>query len=255
MDFLVSASTDIGIARKTNQDSVAVITADTAIGKIAMAVMCDGMGGLAKGELASATVARAFVNWFRTDLPLLIKKGISDHAIRSEWTELINCMNSKIMQYGKSNNINLGTTATVLLVTPERYYCLNVGDSRAYVLNSFIKQITEDQTVVARELKYGKITEEQAKTDPRKSVLLQCVGSSQNVNCDMFFENTQKNTVFLLCSDGFRHEITDEEIFTYLNPSVLRSKQNMDENSKYLIELNKNRMEKDNISLALVKIL
>ena len=63
MNFLVSSETDIGISKKTNQDSHVVRIYSTPIGRVVMAVLCDGMGGLSKGEVASASLVRAFCNW------------------------------------------------------------------------------------------------------------------------------------------------------------------------------------------------
>lgn len=95
---------------------------------------------------------------------------------------------SKIKQYGAGQGVNLGTTVVALLVTDRRYYLMNVGDSRAYLVNDKLIQLTKDQTFVGREIELGHMTIEQAKTDPRRNVLLQCVGASEIVNPDMFLE-------------------------------------------------------------------
>ena len=183
MDFIIAADTDIGIVRQTNQDSVSVLVADTGSGPVALGIMCDGMGGLAKGELASATVINAMTVWFKNTFPKLLSSGFDDGLIRNQWTELIREYNTRIQSYGAEHGFNLGTTISAILITQRRYYIVNVGDSRVYEISqNAVKQLTEDQTVVARELKYGRITPEQAKNDPRKSVLLQCVGASQTVN-------------------------------------------------------------------------
>ena len=253
MDFLVMADTDIGNTRKTNQDSVAVIVADTSIGPVALGIMCDGMGGLAKGEMASATVVNAMINWFKNDFPKLIDSGIDDGLIRAEWTSIIKNQNELIKAFGVQNKINLGTTISAILLTQQRYYIVNVGDSRVYEIVDNVRQITEDQTVVARELKYGRITAEQAKDDPRNSVLLQCVGASQEVNPDFFFGATVQNATYMLCSDGFRHFITDDEIYHRFAPQALPDANTMGVNIRNLIELNKSRMEKDNITAALIR--
>ncbi len=253
MDFLVMADTDIGNTRKTNQDSVSVIVADTSIGPVALGIMCDGMGGLAKGEMASATVVNAMINWFKNDFPKLIDSGIDDGLIRTEWTNIIKNQNELIKAFGVQNKINLGTTISAILLTQQRYYIVNVGDSRIYEIIDNVRQITEDQTVVARELKYGRITAEQAKDDPRNSVLLQCVGASQEVNPDFFFGATVENATYMLCSDGFRHFITDDEIYQNFAPQALLDANTMGANIRNLIELNKSRMEKDNITAALIR--
>lgn len=158
------------------------------------------------------------------------------------------------MNYGAERGFNLGTTIAALMITQRRYYIVNVGDSRVYeISSSAVKQLTEDQTVVARELKYGRITPEQAKTDPRKSVLLQCVGASQTVNPEFYFGTPMQNSVYMICSDGFRHEISNDEIYRYFHAENNNSAEMMSSNIRQLIEINKQRMEKDNITAALIR--
>ena len=89
---------------------------------------------------------------------------------------------------------------------------------------------------------------------PQRNVLLQCVGASDSVTPDFFTGDAMENTVFMLCSDGFRHVITEQEIYEKLNPYVLTDERQMRDNAAWLTELNKQRMEVDNISAALVKI-
>ena len=142
---------------------------------------------------------------------------------------------------------------TVMLLTSERYYILNVGDTRAYEICERVTVLTKDQTVVAREVEQGILTEEQAKTDSRRSVLLQCIGASDDVYPEMFFGDTKLNAVYMLCSDGFRHEITEDEIYSYLNPGVMTDENGMKHNMDTLIEINKQRKERDNISVVSIR--
>lgn len=255
MSYLVSAYTDVGIRKKTNQDSVLLQVAQTGLGEIAFGVVCDGMGGLAKGELASATLIRAFAVWFQNDLSNLIKQGFTEQGLFSQWKSIIISQSKKIAQYGEANGISLGTTVAAVLIIQNRYYIINVGDSRIYQINSTLNQLTKDQTFIQREMDAGRMTAEEAKTDPRRNVLLQCVGASDVVEPEFLSGEVSQGDVFMLCSDGFRHIITPEEIFQFLNPLVLQTEQNMMENSKYLTDLNKYRMENDNISVSLIKVL
>ena len=211
------------------------------------------MGGLAKGEVASATLIKAFSKWAETQLPDVCMNGISDEIIKEQWSSIVQQENEKIMNYGRIHNINLGTTVVVMLITQNRYYILNVGDSRAYEIKENVKQITEDQTLIQREISQGRLTEEEAKVDPRRSVLLQCIGASEVVSPAMYYGEVKLNATYMLCSDGFRHEITKEEIYEALNPEVLTDINIMDNNTKYLIETDKERQEKDNISVVLVR--
>lgn len=253
MNYLVSASTDVGIKKKTNQDSLSIKVFETSVGKIVFAVLCDGMGGLSKGELASATVVKAFSEWAVNNINIIADKGIEEFTIRNEWESLILLVNEKIINYGKKNHVELGTTVTAMLMAEERYYVLNVGDSRTYEITEQLTQITEDQTVIAHEIKMGRLTVEEAQKDPRRNVLLQCVGASNLVCPEFFFGKTKKNAVYMLCSDGFRHEISESEILSAFNPYYMTDTGKMKAQEEYLINLNKQRMENDNISVITIR--
>ena len=97
------------------------------------------------------------------------------------------------------------------------------------------------------------LTPEQAEVDERRSVLLQCIGASEVVYPDFFVGTAKENATYMLCSDGFRHEITPDEIYAKFQPSVLLDDVTMNENTLELIELNKQRNERDNISVVLVR--
>lgn len=253
MNFIISANTDIGLTKSTNQDSLSVMVLNTVCGRMTFGILCDGMGGLEKGEVASASVIKAFRNWVTTELPKLCEASLEDAIIRQQWEQIITEQNQRIKAYGARHGVRLGTTVVVMLLTQYRYYILNVGDSRAYVLTNDIQQLTSDQTYVAREVAMGHMTEEEAEHDSRRNVLLQCVGASDEVYPDMFFGDIQTNAVYMLCSDGFRHEITPDEIFEKLQPGVLFDEYAMQNNAQFLIDLNKQRQERDNISVALVR--
>lgn len=254
MNIINAAVTDIGIKKDTNQDSLLLKKANTSIGYVNLAVVCDGMGGLSKGELASATLVNAFNDWFVNDLPSLIENGLSDASLSAQWTSIVRKQNEIIKSYGSSNGFNLGTTIVALLITQNRYYCMNVGDSRCYEVTSSLNQITVDQTVVQKEYEIGNITFEQIETDPRRSVLLQCVGSSKVVNPDFYYGTPAQQGLYLLCSDGFRHKISPQEIYQKLNYNVAHDKDLMNSSLIELIEINKSRGETDNITAVLVAV-
>jgi serine/threonine protein phosphatase PrpC len=253
LKYFGSAVTDIGISKKTNQDSMCLKIANTKNhGQIAMVIVCDGMGGLDKGELASATLIRAFVNWFEKDLPA--KLGVySWRSLSNEWDKMLKSQNYMILEYGKATGTNLGTTVSAMLIIEDKYMIAHVGDSRVYEISDSVKQLTEDQTFCAREIKRGTMTPDEAKTHPKKSVLLQCVGASRTVAPDIIFGDILPNAVYILCSDGFRNVLTNEEIYECFNSVNAGSPEMMIRNSQYLIGLVKKRKEKDNISVAFIK--
>lgn len=253
MNYIISASSDIGLVKDTNQDSLSVKVIRTPIGKMSFAILCDGMGGLAKGEVASASVIRTFDEWAKNNMFSICNNTFSAELLRQQWEKILLDQNNLIKAYGARCGVRLGTTAVIMLLTDTNYYIMNVGDSRAYEITDNVYQLTNDHTFVAREVALGNMTPEQAETDNRRSVLLQCIGASEDVYPDFFVGETKMNAVYMLCSDGFRHEITTDEIFEKFQPAVLLDEYSMNNNASDLINLNKQRNERDNISVALIR--
>lgn len=252
MRFVANAETDIGTTKETNQDSLLIKQASSDKGEILMAVVCDGMGGLAKGELASATVVRRFSEWFEKELPYELEH-FDMQIVASKWELLLKDLNTKILAYGRNSDINLGTTFSGILFVGNQFLVVHVGDSRIYQISEKLRQLTSDHTFVAREVSRGAMTLEEAKTDKRRNMLLQCIGASKVIEPEIILGTTDKG-VYMLCSDGFRHEVTEEEICHELKPDNLRSKNAMHDKSRYLIDLVKSRKEKDNISVIIIRV-
>lgn len=253
MRFLTAACTDIGIKKRTNQDSLMIKMADTDYGEVCFAAVCDGMGGLSKGELASATLIRLFSKWFEQEFPEILYRGISPEYLRRNWEQLIYEANYRLGSYSSQNQVMLGTTAAALLVSGNMYYIINVGDSRVYELTDRVCRLTKDQTVVQREIDLGNLTPEEAEKDPRRNILLQCVGASAVIDPEFVFGEVRPGSHFLLCSDGFRHVISERELLLKLGPGAARTELEMEENLRYIVELNKYRREEDNISGVLIR--
>lgn len=253
MNFLTAFHTDVGIKKKTNQDSLLIHQAQTDSGNVLLAVICDGMGGLAKGEVASACMIHAFSDWFRLELPGMLSAGLQPEALRSSWEMLVSNVNQKITDYSDRYNVSMGTTCTALLIVNETYYIMNIGDSRIYLISENIYQLTKDQTYVQREMDAGRMTYEQSLVDPQRNVLLQCVGASPVIEPDFFMGDVKINQSYMLCCDGFRHVIHANEFYSYLNPASNTDPGTMQQNLIYLTELNKQRMETDNITAVLIR--
>ena len=250
--YITAWCTDIGIQKETNQDSALLMQAETVVGSVLLAVLCDGMGGLAKGEVASAAVIRAFREWFRQELPGMLGDTDFPQILSQSWNRVIHHMNVQIADYGSSAHIGLGTTVTAMLIVEDQYYIANVGDGRVYLLEDQIFQLTHDQTFVQKEIDAGRMTFEQATQDARRSVLLQCVGASPVVNPDYLSGRITRGQKYLLCCDGFRHVISPQEIYETLQGTM--SQEEMESGIRYLIELNKQRQEMDNITALMIAI-
>lgn len=245
--------TDIGIKKKENQDSLCIKNAVVDGKPVTMAIICDGMGGLSKGELASASVINAFTKWFEQDMATT---SLKVETIKAQWEALIQRANEKLFAYGVQNGLQLGTTLTLLLLIEEKEYLIaHVGDSRAYVAREQMLQLTEDQSFVAREIKRGKMTPEQAELDPRRNVLLQCIGASKVVVPEYYEGQALKGDGYLLCSDGFRHKLTEAEMYDGVRR--IRTQCNrvgIDSVLRGLVNENMQRGETDNITVLYVQI-
>lgn len=254
MEYIATFHTDVGITKKTNQDSLAIKVVETKDGPVSFGIVCDGMGGLAKGELASKEVIMAFCDWFDNTLVDEIQDGnFEEDNLINQWNDIIQSQNKRLGDYGEDNHLQLGTTISAILLYSNQYYITHVGDSRIYEIKDRVKQLTSDQTYIAREIAAGRMTPEQAKTDPRRNVLLQCVGASPVVEPEFIKGDVKKDAIYMLCSDGFRHHITPEEMIDKIGPVQAYDEEKMKYGCIYLTELVKNRGETDNITVALIR--
>ncbi|MBR5515671.1 MAG: serine/threonine-protein phosphatase [Clostridia bacterium] len=250
MQFIQSYYTDIGVKRKTNQDSLALIKADTDFGEVLLAVMCDGMGGHQSGELASKTIVVKFEKWFKTEFPVLLYKGVDESILKECWSRLIEESNSLLVKYGKEKGVELGSTLTAFLFIADRYYAVHVGDSRGYEISEdAINQITRDHSLLADAVRKGIMTEEEASKDSRKNILLECVGITDNVKVDFYSGNIKEKHTYLLCSDGFWHFLDIEDYTHYLSGERIEDNKMLRMHLNFLVETVKQRGEKDNISV------
>lgn len=261
--YTVAAKSDTGTTKSINQDSLTVKVANTPFGEAALAVLCDGMGGLEQGEVASSVVVRTYEQWFLKEFPAFLAKGFSEEALAQTWSQMANSCNERIMDYSRIKNASMGTTLTVMLLLGGHYYISHVGDCRVYVMGNGMEQLTNDQTYVAREVALGHMTAEQAKNDSRRNVLLQCIGTVNYVEPDFIHGVIYDGDSFLVCSDGFRHELSEQEIYDYCHTALeelewsvaerLGNSHIMNGQLKFLIDKNMERGEKDNISAILIK--
>lgn len=132
--YITAYGTDIGTKKKVNQDSLCVKIAVVKDKTVCMAVLCDGMGGLSKGELASATVVQGFSDWFMKTLPYTDGKV---SLIKEQWENLIVNLNGKIWNYGKKHEVELGTTLTVILLIDYKQYIIAAGGRFPDIQNRF----------------------------------------------------------------------------------------------------------------------
>lgn len=253
MEIIASCYTDAGTTKNINQDALSIQIVDSPQGKIVMAVVCDGMGGLAFGERASRETVQIFHNWFTTQFAQMVEEGtITKERLFHQWQEWIDKANYRLKVYAKNQGKKMGTTLSALLIYCGEYYICHVGDSRIYRIDDSVHKLTTDHTLVAKEVAMGRLTKEQALVDARRNILLQCVGASEVVKPQFDHGRMTGDVTFLLSSDGFVHLITEDEIYGYFRPERLSNKAQLTEICESTTKLLMKRGESDNITVIAV---
>lgn len=246
--------TDAGKSRKINQDSVLVKVANSEkLGRISFVAVCDGMGGLPKGEIASCKVVRSLENWFHEELTLMqdLESDRMWDVIEMSWRRLVSGIGGELRRYARHRKIDLGTTLTALLQIGDRYMIMNVGDSRIYIISKGgVKKLTKDHSMLQKKLDEGIITEKEAVSDREKSVLLRCVGSMKTPEPDITRGIIGNDSTVIACSDGFWRTLDKEELYNKLCPQMCVTSEDMLEACRKLAEKAYDRKETDNISVA-----
>ncbi|MDO4516924.1 MAG: Stp1/IreP family PP2C-type Ser/Thr phosphatase [Bacillota bacterium] len=199
--------TDRGLVRRDNQDACAYELRE---GAYAWAVVCDGMGGAAAGDLASAMA----VSRFRNHMVCLEEpeEYQEEGALLVQATEAAN--RAVYLKAGTNRAYaGMGTTLVGALLRENTLWVVNVGDSRAYhITRGVIQRITRDHSVVEDLVRKGDITPEEARHHPQKNLITRALGTARQVQVDLFQRQVEEGDAVLLCSDGLVNVVTDEEI-------------------------------------------
>ena len=236
-----SYRTDIGKVRLSNEDQAVALT--NASGNVLM-IVCDGMGGQNKGDLASSLAVHTIVSSFKSH------KGFNSAYFARLWvSKALKEANRSIYEQSQSN-INyhgMGTTATILLLVKDVAILGHVGDSRCYFLKNHhdLVQMTEDQTYVEYLVRTGQITPEQALTHPKRHVLMNAIGvyPSASIELKTF---PYLGEIVMLCSDGLYNNVPFEDMV-----SVLKGNDAVEQKVNELIAIGNKNGGSDNIAVVL----
>ena len=234
---------DIGKERSVNQDAffAGEISED-----IAFAVVCDGMGGANAGEIASQTAVKTIseyiINSYRRKITIRDFLKILKNAITSANITVYD------MAQKDENLSGMGTTVVVAVVKGNEVAIAHVGDSRIYLVNDEITQLTRDHSVVQTLIESGKITPEDAKVHPRKNVITRAIGAENDIIADTSVAELDGAKALLLCTDGLSSYVNDETIL-----KVFKENEAKDVPNK-LIELANMAGGGDNITVVLIML-
>ena len=204
----IFGATDTGLVRKMNQDRFFCRKVSDDLGFL---VLCDGMGGENGGNVASEIATNHAAEALGRDL----SGELSELSVRGILLSAIAGANALVHEAAKADETlsGMGTTMIVCVILRRELFVACVGDSRVYlVADGEESQLTKDHTVVQMLVDIGEITEEDAKTHPKRHFITRAVGVASSVEPDYFAETLREGDFVLACSDGLHH---------YLQPGML----------------------------------
>jgi len=239
------AITDPGCVRSQNQDTYLIEVLDR---NTLLCVVCDGMGGAKSGNVASTLAADVFVQEIKRTWTPDMDMEMQDQMLRGA-VKLANfTVYDQAQQFEEFSG--MGTTLVAVLIQGKTATIVNVGDSRAYVLDSEgIRQLTYDHSLVQMMIRHGELTPEQARSYPGKNLITRAIGTEAVVECDVFHRRVTKGECMLMCTDGLSNLLDDQEILFEVVHGVDK-KSSCDR----LMAIAKNRGAPDNVTCILVQI-
>ena len=236
----IYSATDVGQKRKMNQDYV-FASQDTVGNLPNLFAVADGMGGHNAGDYASSHAVRILVDEIREDTDYNPVKVIR-HAIETANTEIIE-------QAQKDEKFRgMGTTMVVATVVGQYAYIANVGDSRLYVVNQEIRQITKDHSLVEEMVRMGEMDKETARNHRDKNIITRAIGAVPEVDVDFFEINLDPEDEILMCTDGLTNMVEDADI-----RNIMLSQRDIAEQAERLVKTANENGGKDNITVIVIK--
>ena len=203
----IAAKSDIGKVRESNQDAYA--TGEMPNG-VAWAVVCDGMGGAAGGNVASETAVKIISE----QITSAYRASMRSKSIKNLLVSASSAANITVFDLAQANAklAGMGTTVVCALVTDGVAYIAHAGDSRAYLLHTELLQLTRDHSVVQEMVDTGRITPEDAKSHPSKNIITRALGVLPEIRVDFCEQAMENADVLLLCTDGLTNFVENAEI-------------------------------------------
>jgi PPM family protein phosphatase len=240
--LLHAARTDVGMIRSGNEDNFAV----HANGDRGLFIVADGMGGHAAGEVASEMAVQII------ERELQGIQTLDDRTVAETVAEALRKANRNIHDrtITEVDKQGMGTTASVLLISRQKYMIGQVGDSRVYRLrDGALQQLTKDHSYVQEQVDAGFLTPEQARYHPYSNVITRCVGASPEVEPDIYAGEAKVGDLFLVASDGLTGMVDDRRL-----QMLLMSRAEPERKVHSLISEANGRGGLDNITAIVVQV-
>ena len=235
------AITDIGRKRELNEDYI--YTSGQPIGALPnLFIVADGMGGHKAGDYASMHTVDRFVE--------VIRELGEEHGVQDAINEAVTAANAYIYQRSRENSnlSGMGTTLVLASCIGNEAIVANIGDSRLYLVNDAMTQITRDHSLVEEMVTLGGIDREMARNHPDKNIITRAVGVKEKVAADFFEVDLTKGDKLLLCSDGLTNMLRDEEIY-----QIIQNNKELEQAAKAVVDAANENGGRDNIAVVLVE--
>ena len=233
---MVGIKSDVGSVRTLNEDYAGFIEENN----YKLYIVADGMGGHNAGEVASKLAVDCVKEYIENDMNTLDLDSLE---------KAIKYANDKIFNYSRYNEgcQGMGTTLTACMQIADDIIIANVGDSSCFgIKDDKIIKITKDHSLVQELIDSGTITEKEGRNHPKKNVITRALGTSANVDVDVFFEKSGKYSKFLVCSDGLSNEVDASDIL-----NTVKCSDDLNLACEKLVSLAKDRGGRDNITVLL----
>ena len=231
--------TDKGKLRRQNQDFL--FASDVPVGGLPnLFVVADGMGGHNAGEVASEYAVDELLERLRaTDDPEPV------HAI----SDAVSYANAKVYEKAGEDidKAGMGTTMVTCVLSGKHLSVSNVGDSRLYLFDGTLTQITKDHSLVEEMVRLGELTREEARTHPDRNIITRAVGAAEDIDIDFFDYQLSPDAMILMCTDGLTNMVDDREIRRILSTSA-----EIGETPKILVNEANENGGKDNIAVLII---
>lgn len=235
------AATDVGRVREVNQDYI--FCSMRPVGKLPnLFLVADGMGGHRAGDLASRYTVETLIR--------NIENSHSDNPITIINDAIIDANTRLLRKASEAEEYSgMGTTLVVCTIIGESMYVANVGDSRLYLYDGKLSQITRDHSLVEEMVALGKLNRDEARKHEKKNVITRAIGGAKDVMADFFEAELTAGNRIILCSDGLSNMVDDGEI-----EQVLASSLPIEEKTRQLLGRANENGGKDNIAVVIIEL-
>ena len=237
------AKSDKGNVRETNEDYFYI---SNSLDQIQLFLLADGMGGYNGGEIASQLAIQTAKNYIENNFKDIEKDRDSIIQLLGSSMEYANMV---VYEKAKENPElqGMGTTLEICLIYNNKAYIGHVGDSRIYrVRKQFIRKLTQDHSYVQKLVKDGTITKEEAEKHPKKNMLMKALGCNAFVEPDVMVKGFLKDDILIMCSVGLSNMVDQQTIYEMAS-------KNIEQATKDLVQLAKDRGGYDNITVVIIK--